>query len=83
MPTTQISWWASWWIASDGDAFFGGFLYRYLQLAKSPAALTIDEAADCARFGNATASLCVEGRGGIPSMPTREAVEKRMQEGAE
>lgn len=64
-----------------GDAFFGGFLYRYLQLAKTPAALTIDEAADCARFGNATASLCVEGRGGIPSMPTREAVEKRMEEG--
>lgn len=30
----------------------------------------------CARFGNATAALCVQKRGGIPSIPTKEQVEK-------
>ena len=48
-----------------GDAFFGGFLYRFLEKGRSPQALTIGEAVDCARFGNATASLCVEGGGKV------------------
>ncbi len=61
-----------------GDAFFGGFLYRYLQYAKAPQALTLEEACVCARFGNAVASLCVERRGGIPAMPELSAVEKRL-----
>lgn len=28
----------------------------------------------CAAFGNAVAALCVQKRGGIPSIPDREAV---------
>lgn len=61
-----------------GDAFFGGFLYRFLSSGKSLRELNADDAADCARFGNATASLCVEHRGGIPAMPKLAAVQKRL-----
>ncbi|MPN45504.1 hypothetical protein SDC9_193071 [bioreactor metagenome] len=52
-----------------GDAFFGGFLYRFLCSEKALKDITLEDAADYARFGNATASLCVEQRGGIPAMP--------------
>lgn len=52
-----------------GDSFFGGFLYRYLSSGKPLKQITIDDAADYARFGNATATLCVGRRGGIPAMP--------------
>jgi len=52
-----------------GDAFFGGFLYRFLCSEKALKDVTLEDAADYARFGNATASLCVEQRGGIPAMP--------------
>jgi len=61
-----------------GDAFFGGFLYRFLSTGRTLKNVTADDAADCARFGNATASLCVEHRGGIPAMPKLEAVLNRM-----
>ncbi len=52
-----------------GDGFWGGFLHRMLTLDKRPAALTVSDAADCARWGNATAALCITRRGGIPAMP--------------
>jgi fructokinase len=63
-----------------GDAFFGGFLYRFLASGKTLKEVSIDDAADFARFGNATASLCVERRGGIPSMPKRSDILRRMGE---
>lgn len=62
-----------------GDAFFGGFLSRFLESGRALADITIDDATDYARFGNATASICVEHRGGIPAMPRREAVLARME----
>lgn len=62
-----------------GDAFFGGFLYRYLSLGKALKEISADDAADCARFGNATASLCVERRGGIPAMPALEDILIRLK----
>ena len=52
-----------------GDGFWGGFLHRMLTQDKRPAALTVADAADCARWGNATAALCITRRGGIPAMP--------------
>ena len=52
-----------------GDAFFGGFLSRFLAYGKPLKEVSLDDGADYARFGNATASLCVERRGGIPAMP--------------
>lgn len=65
-----------------GDAFFGGFLTAFLDGQKSIDALTVDDAAAYARVGNATASLCVEHRGAIPAMPTRQEVEERLKRGS-
>ena len=62
-----------------GDSFFGGFLYRFLSTGKALREVTISDAADYARFGNATASLCVERRGGIPAMPKRAEVLERLK----
>lgn len=63
-----------------GDAFFGGFLYRFLSSGKALKDVTLDDAADFARFGNATASLCVERRGGIPAMPKRAEIQSRLEQ---
>jgi len=63
-----------------GDSFFGGFLYRFLASGKALREVTPDDAADCARFGNATASLCVERRGGIPAMPKLAEVLERLKQ---
>ena len=63
-----------------GDAFWGGFLHRMLALGKAPEELTLDDAADCARWGNATAALCVTKRGAIPAMPSLAAVEALLAE---
>ena len=63
-----------------GDSFWGGFLCALVEGEKRPADVTLDEAAGYVRFGNAVASLCVRGRGGIPSMPLREAVEALLAE---
>lgn len=59
-----------------GDCFWGGFLSRYLTSGKAPGELQIEELAQFARFGNGAAALCVQHRGGIPSIPFKEAVEK-------
>lgn len=61
-----------------GDSFWGGFLYMLLQSGKKPREVTLSEADSFARFANALASLCVEKRGGIPSMPSLAEVEKRL-----
>ena len=61
-----------------GDSFWGGFLYQYLQSGKTFSEITTEDAASFAKFANAVASCCVEGRGGIPSMPTLDKVEARM-----
>lgn len=59
-----------------GDSFWGGFLCALLDSGKDVSTLTLDDAASFARFGNAVASLCVQGRGAIPAMPSRDAVEE-------
>ena len=61
-----------------GDAFLGSFIYRVLELGKRVEDVSLEEAVACADFAQAAASLCVEGRGGIPSMPALEAVLGRM-----
>ena len=63
-----------------GDAFWGGFLHRMLALDKTPDRLTVDEAADCARWGNATAAVCVTRRGAIPAMPSLAEAEALLTE---
>ncbi len=57
-----------------GDSFWGGFLSEYLRLKKSIAELNWDEIVNCALCGNATAALCVQRRGGIPAIPSKEEV---------
>lgn len=59
-----------------GDSFWGGFLAAFVESGKKPAEVTVEDAAGFARMGNAVASLCVRGRGGIPSMPMRAAVDE-------
>ena len=58
-----------------GDSFWGGFLCAFLESKKDPDKVTLEDARGFARFGNAVASLCVRGRGGIPSMPSRNQVD--------
>lgn len=61
-----------------GDCFTAGVIARYLQSGKELNALSLDDIHGFTRFANAAASICVEGRGGIPSMPTVEQVHDRM-----
>lgn len=63
-----------------GDSFWGGFLNKLLESQKRPSEVSLEVAAEFAKFGNAVASLCVEKRGAIPAMPTLEDVEKRMRD---
>ena len=63
-----------------GDSFWGGFLSGFLALHKKVEDLTQEEITRCAVQGNATAGLCVQKRGGIPAIPTREEVEKQLEE---
>ncbi len=58
-----------------GDSFWGGFLTAFCESWLAPEQVGIEQAAGFVRFGNAVASLCVRGRGGIPSMPARADVE--------
>ncbi len=61
-----------------GDCFTGGVLSQFLQSGKELDELTLDDIAGFARFANAAASICVEGKGGIPSIPTLERVKQRL-----
>ena len=58
-----------------GDSFWGGFLSAFAESGLAPEDVTVERAASFARFGCAVAHFCVEGRGAIPAMPTREQVE--------
>ncbi len=62
-----------------GDAFWGGFLCQLLKSGKPLEAVNLEDAASFARFGNATATICVSRRGGIPAMPTLQEVIRLMQ----
>ena len=57
-----------------GDSFWGGVLTCLTESGKRPEELTLAEAAEFARFGNAAAALCVRKRGAIPAMPARGEV---------
>lgn len=59
-----------------GDSFWGGFLSEYLKQEKDLEDFTWDGIKKCAICGNATAALCVQQRGGIPTIPKKEEVEQ-------
>ena len=61
-----------------GDCFTGGVLSKFLQSGKTLAELTLNDIAGFARFANAAASICVEGKGGIPSIPCLQKVLDRL-----
>ena len=63
-----------------GDSFWGGTLSAYLSLEKPIESLTWEEIHHCAVCGNATAALCVQKRGGIPAIPTKEEVGQMLTE---
>ena len=58
-----------------GDSFWGGFLSEFLSMHKTVENLDWEEVRACARKGNAVACLCVQKRGGIPSIPQKKEVE--------
>ena len=62
-----------------GDSFWGAFVNRMLQMEESPHKLSMKQWRECALYGNAVASLCIERRGGMPSIPDVGEVEKRLQ----
>ena len=64
-----------------GDCFTGGVLYGFLSSGKTLDALSLDDISGFARFANAAASVCVQSRGGIPSMPDLDMVQKMMASG--
>lgn len=63
-----------------GDAFWGGFLFQFSRCGKSPEAVTTEEAAELADFGNAVASVCVQKHGAIPAMPDMAWVMEQLKE---
>ena len=58
-----------------GDSFWGGFIGSFLTLGKKIEEMTREDIRKCALMGNAFAALCVQKRGGIPSIPTKKEVE--------
>lgn len=63
-----------------GDAFWGGFLTRFILDGKTPGELTLADAVGYATWANAAASLCVRKRGAIPAMPTGAEVDALLTE---
>jgi fructokinase len=62
-----------------GDCFWASFLYAFLKSGVNYRDIGISDAEKFARFASAAASICVESRGAIPSMPRLDAVLKRMK----
>lgn len=62
-----------------GDAFFGAFVAELLQSEVDLDQITLSDAAGFAQVANATATLCISKRGGIPAMPSRIEVEAFMK----
>lgn len=56
-----------------GDAFCGGFLSRFID--HDAGFDNFENLIDCARYGNAAATLCVSKRGAITALPDCESVE--------
>lgn len=60
-----------------GDAFWGGFLSSLrLQGIDSVNQLTADSVGKALEYGNISGWICVQGKGAIPSLPTRAQIEQ-------
>lgn len=63
-----------------GDSFWGGFLSCFLSFNQSVDQMEWKNIKKCAITGNAVAALCVQRRGGIPSVPSKETVNSFINE---
>lgn len=59
----------------SGDSFFGALLTKIVQSGKAPSQLTLEELREYADFANAAGAMCATKTGGIPALPTGEAIE--------
>ena len=64
-----------------GDAFWGGFLSKLrIDNVESVEDITKDKVEAALRYGNVSGSICVQSKGAISSLPTREQIEKILGE---
>jgi len=62
-----------------GDAFWGGFLSCLrMQGLEKPADVTEEQLRRALRYGNAAGDLCVQKKGAICALPTREEIEAQL-----
>ncbi len=67
-----------------GDAFWGGFLSRLLNLGVNKVEDVTEEILrDAVKYGNVSGSLAVREKGAIASLPTKEQIESFLMEHAE
>lgn len=59
-----------------GDAFVGGVLYQILERNKPLDLLSAADYEEMVTFANAVGALTTEGKGGIPSIPTMDQIER-------
>ena len=64
-----------------GDTFFGTFVALVLKTGRKPELLEHEELLRAGLLANSAASLCIEGYGGIPSIPDYETTLKRLSLG--
>ncbi len=64
-----------------GDSFWGAILHQVAMSGVALEEISMDTMAEYIYYANAVASLCIEGQGAIPAMPTVEEVEKRIKRG--
>ena len=66
-----------------GDAFWGGFLSSLrIQGVEKAEDLTADIIRNAMEYGNVSGCICVQSKGAIASIPTREQIEAYMKENA-
>lgn len=63
-----------------GDAFLGGFLYKFIKSGKRVTELDQGELSEAVKFANAMGSLTTAKRGAIPAIPTMDEVSKLLEE---
>lgn len=64
-----------------GDAFFGSLVHQIISSAKSVSELSLSDLDQFFNYSNAVASLCIEGYGGIPSLPDEKKILERLEMG--
>ncbi len=67
----------------SSDIFFGGFLYKLLELGKNVDELDFDDIKELATFANACGALSAAHKGAIPSMPKLCEVEELIEKSVE